>query len=78
MIDVGYTPGTPVETILKDWRTERYHAPSDDTNQPVDLATAAAYEEIIRALTIEVADDPVRPAWKPDSFFRRYAAGASK
>jgi Zn-dependent M28 family amino/carboxypeptidase len=76
MIDVGYSPGTPEETILKDWRTERYHAPSDDTNQPVDLATAAAYEEVIRALTIEVANDPVRPAWKPDSFFRRYAAGA--
>jgi Zn-dependent M28 family amino/carboxypeptidase len=75
MIDVGYTPGTPEEQILKDWRTERYHAPSDDTQQPVDLATAAAYEEVIRALTIEVANDPSRPLWKHDSFFRRYAAG---
>ncbi len=73
MIDVGYTPGTPEEKILKDWRTERYHAPSDDANQPVDLAAAAEYEEVIRALTIEVANDPARPAWKKDSFFRRYA-----
>jgi len=73
MIDVGYTPGSPEEKILKDWRTERYHAPSDDANQPVDLAAAAGYEELIRALTIEVANNPVRPAWKPDSFFRRYA-----
>jgi Zn-dependent M28 family amino/carboxypeptidase len=73
MIDVGYTPGTPEEKILKDWRTERYHAPSDDANQPVDLTAAAAYEEVIRALTIEVANDPIRPAWKQDSFFRRYA-----
>jgi Zn-dependent M28 family amino/carboxypeptidase len=73
MIDVGYTPGSPEEKILKDWRTERYHAPSDDANQPVDLAAAAGYEEVIRALTIEVANNPVRPAWKPDSFFRRYA-----
>lgn len=30
---------------VKDWRTLRYHAPSDDTNQPVDLAAAAGYEE---------------------------------
>ena len=77
MIDVSYTPGAPEEKILKDWRTERYHAPSDDANQPVDLAAAAAYEELIRALTIQVANDPVRPAWKPDSFFRRYAASGT-
>jgi Zn-dependent M28 family amino/carboxypeptidase len=73
MIDVGYTPGTPEEKILTHWRSERYHAPSDDANQPVDLAAAAGYEEVIRALTIEVANDPTRPAWKTDSFFRRYA-----
>jgi Zn-dependent M28 family amino/carboxypeptidase len=77
MIDVGYTPGTPEEKILRDWRTERYHAPSDDTGQPVDLATAAGYEEVIRALTIAVANDPTRPAWKQDSFFRRYATAVN-
>ena len=76
MIDVGAS-GANEEKILKDWRTERYHAPSDDANQPVDLATAAGYEEVIRALTILVADDPSRPAWKQDSFFRRYAAGTN-
>ena len=61
---------------MKDWRTERYHAPSDDANQPVNLAAAAGYEEVIRALTVAVASDPRRPAWKQDSFFRRYAASA--
>jgi Zn-dependent M28 family amino/carboxypeptidase len=76
MIDVGPT-GAAEEKILKDWRADRYHAPSDDANQPVDLATAAGFEEVIRALTIAVADDPVRPAWKQDSFFRRYAAGGA-
>ena len=39
----------------------------------MNLATAAAYEEVIRALAIEVANDPKRPQWKQDSFFRRYA-----
>ena len=77
MIDVGAAPGTPDAAIIKAWRTERYHAPSDDANQPVNLATAAAYEEVIRALVIEVANDPKRPQWKQDSFFRRYADTAS-
>ena len=73
MIDVGAAPGSPEAAIIKTWRTERYHAPSDDAGQPVDLATAAGYEEVIRALLIEVADNPKRPDWKQDSFFRRYA-----
>jgi Zn-dependent M28 family amino/carboxypeptidase len=77
MIDVGAAPGSPEAAIIKAWRTERYHAPSDDANQPVNLATAAGYEELIRALVIEVANDPKRPQWKQDSFFRRYADTAS-
>jgi Zn-dependent M28 family amino/carboxypeptidase len=77
MIDVGAAPGTPDAATIKAWRTERYHAPSDDANQPVNLATAAGYEELIRALVIEVANDPQRPRWKQDSFFRRYADTAS-
>jgi Zn-dependent M28 family amino/carboxypeptidase len=74
MIDVGAVQGSDEAATIKAWRTERYHAPSDDTNQPVDLATAAGYEEFIRALVIEVANDPTRPKWKQDSFFRRYAS----
>jgi Zn-dependent M28 family amino/carboxypeptidase len=77
MIDVGGVPGSPEAAALKTWRTERYHAPSDDANQPVDLVTAAGYEEVIRALVIEVANNPKRPEWKQDSFFRRYAQGAA-
>jgi Zn-dependent M28 family amino/carboxypeptidase len=59
--------------IYKDWLTHRYHAPSDDLDQPVDLAAAGKYEDIIRQLMINVANDPQRPQWKPESFFRRYA-----
>jgi Zn-dependent M28 family amino/carboxypeptidase len=77
MIDVGAEPGSAEAATIKAWRTERYHAPSDDSTQPVDLATAAGYEELVRALVIEVADDPQRPRWKQDSFFRRYAEGAT-
>ena len=70
---VGFDPGSPEQQIFKDWRTNRYHAPSDDLDQPVDLAAAAAYEEVYRALVVAVANGDQRPQWKPDSFFRRYA-----
>ncbi len=72
-MDVAPEPGTPEVKIFKDWLTQRYHAPSDDVNQPVDLAAAAKYEEIVRGLLINVANGDQRPEWKPDSFFRRYA-----
>ncbi|HUL34554.1 MAG TPA: M28 family metallopeptidase [Candidatus Eisenbacteria bacterium] len=73
-IDVGFELGTPEETIFKNWLTYRYHAPSDDVNQPVNLQSAGTYEEFTRRLLIAVANAPARPQWKPDSFFRRYAA----
>jgi hypothetical protein len=73
---VGYDPGTPEQKLFRDWLTQRYHAPSDDINQPIDLTAAAAYEEIIRALMVSVANDATRPQWKQDSFFRRYATTA--
>jgi Zn-dependent M28 family amino/carboxypeptidase len=74
-MDIGYEAGSPEQNIVKDWRTYRYHAPSDDLNQPVNLQSAAQYEEIVRSLLIAVANDPHRPQWKPDSFFRRYETG---
>jgi Zn-dependent M28 family amino/carboxypeptidase len=73
IMDVGFDPGSPEQKIFKDWLTNRYHAPSDDINQPVDLSAAALYEEIVRELLISVANADGRPQWKPDSFFRRYA-----
>ena len=73
-VDVGFELGTPEQKIFKDWLTNRYHAPSDDVNQPVNLQTAAGYEEFTRRLLLETANTPARPQWKPDSFFRRYAA----
>ena len=75
---VGFVKGTPEQQIFKDWLTQRYHAPSDDTNQPVDLEAAGKYEEIIRALMVKTADEEWRPQWKASSFFRRYAPMASE
>jgi Zn-dependent M28 family amino/carboxypeptidase len=72
-LDVGFDPGSPDEQIFKEWLTVRYHAPSDDLAQPVDRATAATYEDIVRQLLVYIADTEARPQWKPNSFFRRYA-----
>jgi Zn-dependent M28 family amino/carboxypeptidase len=72
-------PNSPEQRkIFKDWLTNRYHAPSDDLDQPIDFAAAAHYEEIIRGLMVKVANDPRRPEWKSDSFFRRYASPNGK
>ena len=72
-MQVSFEMGSPQQQIFKDWLTQRYHAPSDDLNQPVDLPAAGTYEEIIRTLMVRVANDGQRPQWKQDSFFRRYA-----
>ena len=70
---VGAKPGTPEAETQQKWLHERYHAPSDDLNQPVDLEAAGKFEDIVRDLTIEIANDGKRPEWKANSFFRRYA-----
>ena len=74
---MGVAPTTPEQKqLFRDWLTHRYHAPSDDLNQPVDLAAAGKYEDIVRKLLMKIADTPQRPQWKADSFFRRYAGAA--
>jgi hypothetical protein len=70
----GWIPGSPEEKIFKDWLKTRYHAVSDDSSQPVDLAAAAQFNSILTALLERVADASEAPQWKPDSFFRRFVS----
>jgi hypothetical protein len=69
----GYEFGSPEEKIRTDWVKTIYHRPADDLNQPVDIESAAKFDRIIFGLIRRVADDPARPHWKDDSFFRRFA-----
>jgi hypothetical protein len=69
----GYEFGTPEDKIFHDWIRDRYHKPSDDLNQPVNKASAAKFNRIIASLLLRVADNPARPQWKDDSFFKRFA-----
>jgi Zn-dependent M28 family amino/carboxypeptidase len=71
---VGFEKGSPEEAIAKKWLTERYHAPSDDLNQPVDLPAAAKFEDLVRGLALTVADADQPPHWKETSFFKRFEA----
>ena len=69
----GYEFGTQDEKTRLAWVRDRYHQPSDDLNQPVDLEAAAKFTRVIMGLLQRVADDPTRPSWNADSFFKRFA-----
>jgi Zn-dependent M28 family amino/carboxypeptidase len=73
MVDFGYRKGSPEQAVELKWLAERYHAPSDDLNQPVDKAAAGQFVVLVEKLIERMADEETKPAWKPESFFRRYA-----
>lgn len=71
---MGYEKGSAEETTARAWLKERYHAPSDDARQPVDLQAAGDFNRMIVALLESVANREARPQWKKESFFRRFQA----
>jgi Zn-dependent M28 family amino/carboxypeptidase len=73
MVDFGNEKGSPEAAMEKQWLTDRYHAPSDDVNQPVDKPAAATFNVLLENLIERIANADSRPSWKPNSFFRRYA-----
>ncbi len=75
MIDIGNKKGSREEKIEKDWLATRYHAPSDDLEQPMDLQAAADFDRFSLKLLEAVANNAARPQWKPDSFFKRFETG---
>jgi Zn-dependent M28 family amino/carboxypeptidase len=72
MVAFGNKKGSKEEAIEKEWFKNRYHAPSDDLNQPRDLQAAADYDRFMRTLAETVANSAPRPQWKAESFFRRF------
>lgn len=70
-LNVGF-PGE-LAAVQRAWRRERGHTPFDDPQQPINLETISQYEEIVRALLLDVANNPRRPQWKSGSFYKRYA-----
>jgi Zn-dependent M28 family amino/carboxypeptidase len=69
----GYEAGSPDEKTRRDWVRDVYHKPNDDLTQPVDVDAAARFDRVIMGLLQRVANDPSRPTWNADSFFKRFA-----
>ena len=53
----------------EEWIATRYHAPSDDMNQPMDLDASVEFMQLDFLVGYDIAEDPQRPAWKPGNFF---------
>jgi Zn-dependent M28 family amino/carboxypeptidase len=55
--------------FLEDWIEKRYHAPSDDMDQPLNFDATVQYMQITFLIGYDVAQQRARPAWKPGDFF---------
>lgn len=72
-LKLGFAKDSPEEKIARAWLAERYHAPSDDLDQPVDKVAAGEFDVLVARLLERVADRDNRPRWKDSSFFKRFA-----
>jgi Zn-dependent M28 family amino/carboxypeptidase len=73
----GAAKGSADERTEKEWLKNRYHAPSDDVRQPIDLKAADDFNRFMLTLTQNVANSASRPQWKNNSFFRRFSVPAA-
>jgi len=53
----------------EEWIATRYHSPSDDMSQPMNLDASVEFMQIDFLVGYDVAQDPERPRWKPGDFF---------
>jgi hypothetical protein len=68
----GFAKGTPQFDIEHEWRATRYHAPSDDLQQPGILKEEAVkLDAFVAALAVRVANADTRPEYSPTSIFRQ-------
>jgi len=72
-LKVGFVKDSPEHEIVKRWRKERYHAPSDDLQQPIDFEAAARFNAAYLQVVAAIANRAERPRWSSSSFFKRFA-----
>ena len=72
-LKVGFAKNSAEHEVVRKWRTERYHAPSDDLAQPIDRQAAEDFGKLYVEVVAGVANRATRPRWNEDSFFRRFA-----
>jgi Zn-dependent M28 family amino/carboxypeptidase len=70
----GFFKDTPQFQIEHDWRANRYHAPSDDLNQPgVMKEEEVKLDTYVAAVAAAIGNDPARPTWLATSVFKTAA-----
>lgn len=62
-------PGVDGRKFVENWIETRYHAPSDDMNQPLDFDATIQYMQLTFLLGYDVAQQHERPSWKQGDFF---------
>ena len=62
-------PKFDAKKFVEQWIATRYHAPSDDMDQPMDLDAAVQFMQVDFLVGYDIAQDPQRPMWKPGDFF---------
>lgn len=68
----GFLKNSPEYQIEHDWRANRYHAPSDDLDQPGILKDEAVkLDAYTAAIALRIANGNSRPAWLATSIFRK-------
>src|ERR1700686_1280165 len=62
-------PAVDGKKFTEQWIATRYHAPSDDMNQPLNFDAAVQFMQVDFLVGYDIAQDPQRPKWKPGDFF---------
>ena len=67
----GFAKDTPEFAIEHEWRATRYHAPSDDLEQPgIFREDAIKLDTYVAALAARIANADQRPSWLDGSVFK--------
>lgn len=72
LISEGYEAKDPKvdgKKVTGEWRATRYHKPSDDMSQPMDLNASLQFMQLNFLVGYDIANEPQRPRWKPGDFF---------
>ena len=62
-------PKFDAKKFTDEWNATRYHAPSDDMAQPMNLDASVQFMRLEFLIGYDIANDPQRPRWKPGDFF---------
>jgi hypothetical protein len=71
-LSAGWLPGSPEDIKMKEWFSSRYHAPSDDLDQSVDIEAADRFNRLMSRLAVRIANAHRAPQWRAKSFFKTF------